>query len=74
MNETREEHLDWCKLRALAYVDSGDLHNAFASLASDLTKHPETVRHPALELGMMMLVAGQLETEAEMRRFIEGMR
>ena len=74
MTATREEHMDWCKQRALAYVDRGELHNAFNSLATDLSKHPETRDHAAIELGMMRLVAGQLETEAEMRRFIEGMR
>jgi len=40
--DTRAEHLAWCKERALAYVEQGDLNNAFASLISDLRKHPET--------------------------------
>lgn len=69
---TRAEHLAWCKERALAYVDDGDNHNAFASLASDLSKHPDTQGHGAIELGMMQLMAGQLETARDMRDFIEG--
>lgn len=69
---TREEHLAWCKQRALEYVDSGDTTNAWASMASDLSKHPETENHAAIQLGMMMLMGGQLATTAEMRKFING--
>lgn len=69
----RAEHLAWCKERALAYLDAGEpVHLAFQSLGSDLRKYPDTAKHPALELGMMQLVAGQLDTPAQMRRFIEG--
>lgn len=69
---TRAEHLDWCKMRALQYVDEGDLNQAFTSLVSDLNKHSETAGHAAGELGMMMLLAGQLQSAADMRNFIEG--
>lgn len=68
----RKEHLDWCKKRALEYVDAGDLTNAWASMASDLRKHSETEGHAAIELGMMMLMTGQLSTQEKMRKFIEG--
>lgn len=54
---TREEHLAWCKERALEYWRAGDLQNAVASMGSDLGKHPET--QPAtslLALGMMFLI------------------
>ncbi len=69
---TRQEHVEWCKKRALEYVDHEDLNNAFASMASDLRKHPETESHPAIQLGMMMLIGGHLSTPNEMRKFIEG--
>ncbi len=68
----RAEHLAWCKQRALEYVDQGDLTNAYASMTSDLSKHPETAGHAAIELGMMMIMGGHLNSSAEMRRFIEG--
>jgi hypothetical protein len=42
---TRQEHLDWCKLRALQYYDTGDVNQAFASMSSDFSKHPETEEH-----------------------------
>ena len=70
----RAEHVAWCKQRALAYVDQGDLNNAFASLNSDLRKHPETEGHAAIELGMMLLIAGHLDTPAKMREWIDGVR
>jgi len=38
---TRKEHLDWCKERALKYVDDGNLQQAYTSMTSDLSKHPE---------------------------------
>lgn len=37
---TRAEHLTWCKQQALEYVDRGDVQGAFASMTSDLNKHP----------------------------------
>ena len=70
--ESRAEHLAWCKRRALEYCDSGDTKTAFSSMASDLSKHPETEGHPAITLGMMELMSGRLNSPAAMRRFIEG--
>jgi hypothetical protein len=69
---TRAEHLAWCKERALAYVDTGDTTNAYASMASDLSKHPETDGHPAIQLGMMLMMSGHLGTAPKMREFING--
>lgn len=71
---TREEHIDWCKRRAMQYVELGDLNQAFASLASDLRKHPQTQNHIAVELGFQMLINGHLNTKAQMREFIEGVQ
>lgn len=68
----RAEHLTWCKQRALEYVDRGELDNALASLMSDLRKHPQTADHGAIELGMMLTLAGHLSTVHDMRDFIEG--
>lgn len=69
---TRQEHLEWCKNRALEYCNQGDTQGAFASMASDLGKHDETKNHAAIQLGMMMLMNGMLSSVQEMRRFIEG--
>jgi len=40
MPATRQAYLDWCKQRALEYVEANDPVQAFASMASDLRKHP----------------------------------
>ncbi len=69
---TRDEHLAWCKQRALEYVDRGDTTNAYASMGSDLNKHPETANHPAIQLGMTLLMTGHLSRPHEMRKFING--
>lgn len=76
MNATTEtsryEHLKWCKERALQYCDMGDVSQAYASMASDLGKHPETQGHSAIELGMMLMMGGHLSSPDKMREFING--
>jgi len=69
---TREEHLAWCKQRALEYVERGDLTNAFMSMLSDLNKHDETANHSGMRLGAMLLTGGHLQTQQQMRNFITG--
>ncbi len=68
----RTEHVEWCKQRAIEYVDSGDLNEAMASMCSDLGKHPDTVGHAGIQLGIMMQAGGQLDSDHEMRKFING--
>ena len=74
MTMTRDEHLAWCKRRALEYVDAGDLTNAVASMGSDLKKHPDT-DNPTLSglvrIGMMYVTDGD---KAAVQRWIEGFR
>ncbi len=68
----REEHLKWCKQRALKYLESGDTKNALASMFSDLGKHKDTTDPPAIMLGGILMMAGHLNTVAEVKKFIEG--
>lgn len=68
----RQQHLDWCKKRALEYCDMGDTAQAFASMVSDLRKDDSTSNHAAIEFGMMLLMGGHLSTDQQMREFIEG--
>lgn len=87
--KTRQEHLEWAKQRALAYVAQArkeaasyngigvrkELSEAFASMASDLRKHPELENHSGLELGIMLIMmpnSGYLDDPGEMERFIRG--
>ena len=69
---TRQDHLAWCKRRALEYVDANDLQQAFASMASDLGKHKETAGHTGIRLGLLLMASGKLGIPREMRKFIEG--
>lgn len=69
---TRKEHLNWCKERAIEYVEAGDINGAWASMVSDLSKHDETRGHSAIELGTMMLMTQNLDSKEEMKKFIEG--
>jgi len=68
----RQEHLEWCKQRAMEYCNNGDLTNAFMSFVSDLGKHEETADHLAIQLGMQLTFGGHLSTQQEMKNFIEG--
>jgi len=70
--DTRTKHLQWCKDRALEYCDMGDAIQAWASMSSDLSKHPETANHPAIQIGLMMVMSGMLENVNKTRKFIEG--
>lgn len=69
---TRQEHLEWCKQRALEYVDMNDLQQALASMISDLGKHQETANHTGIELMMGLVISGKLNTAHEVRKFING--
>jgi hypothetical protein len=74
MTVTRDEHLAWCKRRALEYAAAGDLANAVANMAADLKKHPDT-DNPALNgltmIGMMYVSDAD---KAAVQRWIEGFR
>lgn len=69
---TRQEHLQWCKDRALEILNSGDIQGAYSSFLSDMNKHPETENHIALKLGTMLLLSGNLNTYRQMKEYIEG--
>jgi hypothetical protein len=69
---TYDEHLVWCKRRALEYLNEGDVRNAVTSMLSDLNKHKDTP--PLSELALVgMLYAINNDAEG-VRRFIEGFR
>ena len=71
--QTKDEHLAWAKGRAKEYLDMGDAKNAWGSFASDMMKHPECAKHPALiDLAPMLLMGGLLRTVQQVRDFIEG--
>ena len=66
----RAEHLQWCKARALEYVDNNAIPAAFASFVSDMGKHPDTpIMMPLLFIGQQFSMTGSPE---DMRKWIEG--
>ena len=68
----REQHLQWCKDRANAYIDQGQVQEAGQSMLSDMRKHAETENHLALELMFLHILGGHLSGGADMRDFING--
>jgi hypothetical protein len=74
--KTREEHLEWCKQRARAYLDRGELADAVASMGSDMDSHPET-RMAGEKMGTLIYVAMFRITEGDVqgvREWVEGFR
>lgn len=69
---TRQEHIAWCKKRALAYLDPGpyySLRDAFASMASELSKHDDTANMKGIVMvGMFEVQKG----EGAIRKWING--
>lgn len=68
---SRAEHLRWAKDRALQYIERGEATKAWASMISDLHKHPELESHVGLDIGTQMVVAGLLRTPEQFKRWIE---
>lgn len=62
--------MQWCKQRALEYVDQGDVVAALASMTSDLRKHPDTTH--LVEFAGMIGPGEAMRGPESMRRFIEG--
>lgn len=71
---TREEHLAWCKTRALEYLDRGDVTNAVTSMLSDLGKHDETKIGPDGTLSMLGMNILLRRDHSLARQWIEGFR
>ena len=70
---TRDEHLEWAKKRALAYLDRGEVREGFTSMLSDLSKHPETKDHVGGRIGVgFMMLEGWIDNPVEVRRWIVG--
>ena len=71
---TRQEHLEFCKQRAMEYVEQNDLLNAVTSMMSDLTKHPETksIGDTLNGLGLLAAMQAQQGDRDAVIRYIKG--
>lgn len=69
--KSRQTHMNFCKDRALEYLDRGDAVQAVTSMLSDLSKHPETegIGEKLAGLGMLAVMSND---HKEARKFIEG--
>jgi hypothetical protein len=68
MEQSREEHLKWCKQRAMEYVNAGDWQQGITSMLSDLGKHSET--QSSVQIGSMIMLT--VRDRASAKRFVEG--
>jgi len=75
VEQTRAEHMQWLKQRALTELEYGTFE-ALASVLSDLTKHPmaddSLLRH--LTMAEMAQAKAGNRDETQVRRFIEELR
>lgn len=70
---TREQHLVWCKKRAIAEIDYyKDPSKGIISMMSDIRKHSETASEALMALCTMQLMAKPSLTRQEVIDFING--
>jgi hypothetical protein len=70
---SRKDHLDWCKQRAIEYLDRGDIAKAYASMISDIGKWEGGDLYDALTLAYISMDAMLFRTTAaDMRNWIDG--
>lgn len=69
---TRQEHLAWCKTRAIELINSGDISQGLISMMSDLGKHDETKNHSGIMLTVILMAGGHLGTVPQAIKHIEG--
>jgi len=70
---TREEHLKWCKQRAIEEMDySGLPSQAIISMMSDFRKHPEFNSDSLQQLCLFQLISKPNMTRQEAINFING--
>jgi hypothetical protein len=71
---TRDEHLQFCKDRAMEYVKVGKLVEAVTSMMSDLSKHPEfaSTGQALTGLGLYAAMQAQMGDRSAVVRYIQG--
>jgi hypothetical protein len=70
---TRQEHLKWCRERAIQEMDYyKEPGKGLISMASDLRKHPETNKESLITLCVMTLAQNPHITRQEVIKFIDG--
>lgn len=67
---TRSEHLQFAKDRAMEYIKDNKIDEAWLSFVSDLRAHNELKDHSAISLGMQLYLADAFTTINELEKFI----
>lgn len=71
--EARGEYLQWCKDRAMEYVNRGELLEGVTSMMSDMEKRDDTKLGPALSgLGIHAAMAATQGNRDMVERYILG--
>lgn len=69
--ENRAEHLQWCKKRAIEYLNQNDIQQAAASFMSDMRKNEDTAKSMSFGDSLIMMELMNPNKES-MRRCING--
>ncbi len=74
INMEKEEYLKLAKERALKLLDSGQFKAAIAAIASilsDMKAHEKLKNNPSMDVFCMLALSGNLESDKEIRDWIE---
>jgi hypothetical protein len=69
---TDDERLEWCKQRALEYLDQHDVKNAIGSMMSDMYTYNVGTKNGSI--AMLGILIASRDDEVEARRWIVGFR
>jgi hypothetical protein len=71
MTIDKEDYMQQSKDRALQFLEKDNVDGAWNSMVADLGRHPDTMKHPDIMLGMSLYLMGNLDTTKNMKKFIE---
>ena len=72
IEKTRTEYMQWCKDEAAEHLNNDDYVQAWNSMVSNLSKHPETEGHEDIAIGQIKIINKLLDNTDDMRNFING--
>jgi hypothetical protein len=70
----RSAHIQNCKNEAYVYLDKNDFASAWAAFYKDMKENKLTENHPALVIGMHLVLSGHITTIEQLRKHIDGYR
>ena len=76
LTKPRAEYLQWCKDEAAEHLNNDDYIQAWVSMVTNLSQHPQTKGHADIETGLIKIINGWLDNTHDnthdMRDFING--